>query len=168
MQTDIRIARASDIDHLVAIEDAVFLTDRISRRSFNRLVSAGTAAVLVAESSTGLMGYCVVLFRRGSDAARLYSIATSSGREGAGFGSALLGAAEGAARGRGSRSLRLEVRADNQRARALYERSGYRRIGDVPGYYADGTAAFRYVKQLQEEDGESRAGSRPGRERRSG
>ena len=49
MQTDIRIARASDIDHLVAIEDAVFLTDRISRRSFNRLVSAGTAAVLVAE-----------------------------------------------------------------------------------------------------------------------
>ena len=161
MQTDIRIARASDIDHLVAIEDAVFLTDRISRRSFNRLVSAGTAAVLVAESSTGLMGYCVVLFRRGSDAARLYSIATSSGREGAGFGSALLGAAEGAARG-------LEVRADNQRARALYERSGYRRIGDVPGYYADGTAAFRFVKQLQEEDGESRAGSRSGRERRSG
>jgi ribosomal protein S18 acetylase RimI-like enzyme len=40
------------------------------------------------------------------------------------------------------------VRADNDRARELYERNGYHRIGEVPGYYADGATAFRYQKQL--------------------
>src|SRR5262245_19388542 len=141
MPADIRAARASDIDALVAIENTVFETDRMSRRSFRRLIGADAAVLLVAESSGRISGYCVVLFRRGSKSARLYSLATGAGREGAGIGGALLGAAEQTARDRGCRSLRLEVRADNDRARALYERSGYTRIGDVADYYADGATA---------------------------
>src|SRR5262249_992247 len=143
MPADIRAARASDIDALVAIENAVFETDRMSRRSFRRLVGADTATLLVAESPGGIAGYCAVLFRPGSSGARLYSIAAGAGREGAGIGGALLGAAERTARDRGCVSLRLEVRADNDRARALYEKSGYSRIGYVAGYYADGATAFR-------------------------
>jgi [ribosomal protein S18]-alanine N-acetyltransferase len=167
MPADIRTARASDIDALVAIENTVFEADRISRRSFRRLIDADTATLLVAESSIGIAGYCVVLFRRGSAKARLYSIAAGAGSEGAGVGGALLSAAERTARDRGCRLLRLEVRADNNRARALYERRGYSRTGDVPGYYADGATALRYLKEFPDDGADAHPGDRAGRERRS-
>jgi [ribosomal protein S18]-alanine N-acetyltransferase len=108
-----------------------------------------------------------VLFRRGSTGARLYSIAAAAGSEGAGVGGTLLSAAEYAAQGRGCRSLRLEVRADNDRARALYERNGYSRVGDVPGYYADGATALRYLKQLSEDGAEVHTGNGSVPERRT-
>lgn len=147
MPADIRTARMSDIDALVAIENAVFEGDRISRKSFRHLVGASTAAVLVAESAGAPAGYAVVLFRKGSTGARLYSIAAKP--HGGGKGRALLAAAEQVALKRRRHSLRLEVRDDNARARALYERNGYRRIGEMPRYYADGATALRYEKPLE-------------------
>jgi ribosomal-protein-alanine acetyltransferase len=151
MPADIRTARVSDIDALVAIENAAFETDRISRKSFRHIVATGTAAVLVAESAGKVAGYGIVLFRRGNTCARLYSIAIAPGSGGAGYGRALLEAAERIARVRGCQALRLEVRDDNDRARALYERSGYRRIGEIAGYYGDGATAFRYEKPLRQD-----------------
>lgn len=149
MHGDIRTARVSDIDGLVATENAVFETDRISRKSFRRLLRVDTAAVLVAAPDDEVAGYCVVLFRRGSTAARLYSIAIGAGREGRGLGRALLLAAESSAIARGCQLLRLEVRDGNRRAITLYERSGYRKTGQIPGYYADGVTALRYEKALR-------------------
>lgn len=146
MPADIRTARASDVDDLAAIENAVFEGDRISRESFRRLVGRKTATVLVVQRGRSLAGYCVVLFRAGSRIARLYSIAAASGT--AGVGRPLLDAAEKAAVSRGGERLRLEVRTDNVRAIGLYEKSGYRWIGEVAGYYADGATALRYEKQL--------------------
>ena len=151
MPADVRPARVSDIDALVAIENAVFVADRISRKSFRHLAGASTAAVLIADAGGKVAGYCVVLFRKGNVAARLYSIAVAP-EGGPGQGRALLAAAERAAQGRGCTALRLEVRDDNDRARILYEKNGYRRIGEVPGYYADGAIAFRYEKSLVDED----------------
>ncbi|MGI6852870.1 GNAT family N-acetyltransferase [Mesorhizobium sp. 1B3] len=147
MKVDIRPASESDADALVAIENESFKTDRISRRSFQRLLGRGSCALLVARSEIGLLGYCLVLFREGASAARLYSIAVN-GAGGAGLGRALLQAAEQAALLRGKKRLRLEVREDNNRARHLYERNGYRYIGTKQDYYADGMPALRYEKQL--------------------
>lgn len=147
MKVDIRPARESDADALVAIENASFETDRISRRSFRRLLGRRSCALLVARSESGLLGYCLVLFREGASVARLYSIAVN-GAGGAGLGRALLQAAEQAAVRRGQERLRLEVRQDNSRARRLYERSGYRCIGTKHEYYADGMPALHYEKQL--------------------
>jgi ribosomal protein S18 acetylase RimI-like enzyme len=147
MTVDIRPARESDADALVAIENASFDTDRISRRSFRRLVGGRSCSLLVARSEIGLVGYCLVLFRDGTSVARLYSIAVN-GAGGLGLGRSLLQAAEQAALRRRQRRLRLEVREDNRRARDLYERNGYRYIGTKQDYYADGMAALRYEKQL--------------------
>ena len=61
----------------LAIENAVFETDRISRRSFRQLIERETAETLVAESDGRVAGYAMVLFRKGSGVARLYSIATA-------------------------------------------------------------------------------------------
>lgn len=151
MAADIRPARASDVDALLAIENAVFQTDRLSRRSFRRLIAGPSANVLVAEVGRRVVGYCVTLFRAKSPVARLYSVATAPGLSGQGIGRALIETAERQAVKRGRRSLRLEVREDNRRAIAIYEQTGFRPIGREPGYYNDGMAAIRLEKHLSGE-----------------
>lgn len=146
MSAVIRPAAPSDLAAILDIENAAFLADRISRRGLRAMISSASAAVLVAAEDGSLRGYCAVLFRAGSRNARLYSIAVAPGQRG--VGRPLLAAVEGAAQARGAVELRLEVRADNARAMALYERSGYRLFDRIPGYYADGATALRYAKPL--------------------
>lgn len=146
MSLKIRTARASDLDALAAMEEAVFDADRISRRSWRTLLARPTAAVLVAEDDAHFAGCCVILFRAGSGVSRLYSIAAAPG--GSGVGRALLAEAESLSARRGAKTMRLEVREDNLRAIRLYEKSGYSRFGRKPDYYADGAAALRFEKPL--------------------
>ena len=144
-----RAARAGDLDHLERLERAVFAGDRLSRRSLRRYIDAPTTRLLVADGPRGaLSGYALIAFRQGSTLARLYSIAVDRAAAGAGLGRALLAAAEAAARTRGCRALRLEVRADNARAITLYARNGYIRFGEIDDYYEDGAAALRFEKAL--------------------
>lgn len=148
MAADIRPARASDVDALLAIENAVFQTDRLSRRSIRRLIGSPSAVALAAWSGGHISGYCILLLREGSSAARLYSIATAPAFAGTGIGRALIDAAEGAAAKRGRRSLRLEVREDNLRALAVYKQAGFVVTGSRPDYYQDGMSAIRMEKPL--------------------
>lgn len=148
MAADIRPARASDVDALLAIETAVFQGDRLSRRSFLRLISRPSATVLVGQVGDNVAGYCIVLFRAGSGTARLYSISTAADMSGRGIGRVLIEAAERAAIKRDRRCLRLEVREDNTRAIAIYERAGFRTIGSKPDYYQDGMTAILMEKVL--------------------
>jgi ribosomal protein S18 acetylase RimI-like enzyme len=142
-------ARAQDLDALVALERRVFTTDHISRRSFRALIASPTASLIIAERNDQFAGYALVLFRRGTSVARLYSIAVVPGLAGRGIGIALLAAAEHAARTRRRTAMRLEVEDTNARAIRFYERAGYRRRGRQPSYYEDGTAALRYEKPLR-------------------
>ncbi|TIS30252.1 GNAT family N-acetyltransferase, partial [Mesorhizobium sp.] len=72
--------------------------------------------MLVAEIDGRIAGYAVVLFRKGSGVARLYSIATGPLFGGLGIGRMLLKRAEEAAFEHNRMMLRLEVREDNSRA----------------------------------------------------
>ncbi|MDP3898056.1 MAG: GNAT family N-acetyltransferase/peptidase C39 family protein [Mesorhizobium sp.] len=149
MPAAIRPARATDIEALVRIENAVFDTDRISRRSFRQLIDRDTAETLVAEIDGAVVGYCIVLFRRGSAVARLYSIAIAASHAGAGVGKQLLEKAENMAFEHDRIILRLEVREDNARAIRVYEKNGYRKIGREENYYEDGQPALRYERMLR-------------------
>lgn len=144
----VRPARATDLDALVALEGRCFDSDRLSRRSFRRLLGGDTSACLVADDSGSVVGYALLLFRRETALARLYSIAVDPERRGAGIGAALIAAAESAAFERGRVYLRLEVRVDNDPAIELYGRLGYRRIGRYPDYYEDHADALRFEKRL--------------------
>lgn len=149
MPIAIRPARATDVDALVAIENRAFATDRISRRSFRTLLERDTVVTLIADVKGQAVGYCMVLFRKGSGVARLYSLAALPDAGEKGVGRTLLNAAEQAAYDRERLLLRLEVREDGQRAIALYERNAYRRIGREADYYEDGASALRYEKILR-------------------
>jgi ribosomal protein S18 acetylase RimI-like enzyme len=131
------------------IEAQAFETDRLNAQSLRNLIKNDTASVIVAESTPGgLAGYCVVLFRKGTAVARLYSMATDTRVRGTGVARALMGAMEADAKERGSLFLRLEVRPDNAAAIRLYESFGYKPFGRHFQYYEDDTDALRYEKSL--------------------
>ena len=145
----VRRAELSDLDDLVALEEQSFAGDRLSRAQYRRHLDSESALVLVASANHRyFLGTAVVFFRKGSGVARLYSIATRAEARGKGVGSALIEAAEQAARRKRRHALRLEVRTDNAAAIRLYERLGYERIGHYAGYYEDGADAWRYEKAL--------------------
>ena len=144
----IRLARLADLDAVEAIEWSVFDSDQLSRASLRRYVSVPSAAMIVAQEGTEITGYALVGFRKGSKIGRLYSIAVDKARAGRGAGRALLEASEAAATSRHCTSFALEVRADNPRAIALYEKNGYAMLGREDEWYEDGGAALRFEKKL--------------------
>lgn len=78
-----------------------------------------------------LLGYAGIMLA--GDLADLHTIGTR--REGEGIGRALLAWCEEQARRGGAERMLLEVREDNDRARAVYAAAGYREIGRRRGYY---------------------------------
>jgi ribosomal protein S18 acetylase RimI-like enzyme len=136
------------LDALIALESRAFAYDRLARRSFTHLLHADSSSLTVAETNGVLSGYALVLFRRHSKIARLYSLAVHPENEGRALGSALLSAAEQAAVRRRASAMRLEVKPGNQRAMKLYWKSGYRQIAELGGYYGDGSSALRLEKAL--------------------
>lgn len=141
-------ARPQDLAPLLALEEAAFPGDRMSRRALARNIQSPTLAFLVAWENEVLLGHALIAFRKGSTLARLYSLAVRPGATGRGLGRKLLAAGEASAQSRGADRLRLEVRADNDAAIRLYETSGYALFARIPDYYEDGEAALRYEKPL--------------------
>lgn len=85
----------------------------------------------VAEQNGEIVGYAGIMLA--GDAADIHTIGTS--RPGRGIGQSLLAWLEQAARDDGAERLLLEVRADNDRARAFYDRAGFSELGVRRGYY---------------------------------
>ena len=78
----------------------------------------------------------MVLWRLAGDEAEILTIAVLPPWRGAGLGRRLLDAAVAACRREKAGALFLEVAADNTTAQALYQRTGFARVGTRKGYYA--------------------------------
>jgi ribosomal protein S18 acetylase RimI-like enzyme len=144
----IRPANLHDIEDLVEIENLCFDTDRLSRRNFRYLLTKANATTLVDERSGLICGGAVILFNSGTSLARLYSIATHPDYRNHSIGKNLVKAAEASALERDCAYMRLEIRQDNAASIALFENTGYRRIGIHADYYEDNVDALRYEKML--------------------
>ncbi|MBW8464652.1 peptidase C39 family protein [Acidovorax sp.] len=142
------MAGPADLPALEQLENAAFCSDRISRRSWGRLLLSPSAQVLVVRSGQALGGACVVLRREGSSVARLYSIAVAPAMQRAGVARGLLAAAIHGARDAGCAVLRLESRAGNVAAHRLFARHGFVHTGCKAAYYADGEQALCFQKDL--------------------
>lgn len=147
-QIEIRPAKKSDLDFLEEIEDACFTSDNLSRRSFQRFIRPGSHELLVAHINGEIVGYVLVLYRAGTSLARLYSIAVSPRQQGKGIAKQLMQSAEQAARDHHCAYMRLEVNVSNDSAIALYQKLGYHKMKNIPGYYDDGSDALRMEKRI--------------------
>lgn len=132
---------------LVKLEER-FPTDRLSRASLRHLLRHGRASVWVAEQADGLAGNAVVLYRRGTSLARLYSLIVRPDYQRRGIARALLATVESEAGDRGCRVMQLEVRPDNLAAIRLYRKEGYTVTATAGNFYEDGSDALRMRKHL--------------------
>lgn len=144
----IRPAGLADLDALIALENASFASDRLTRRQFRYMLTKARADTLVAEEGATLLGYVLLLYSRATSVARIYSIAVAAEARGRGVGRALVAAAEATAWGKERAYLRLEIRRDNLPSQRLFEACGYRRFGVLSDYYEDHMEALRYEKSL--------------------
>jgi [ribosomal protein S18]-alanine N-acetyltransferase len=144
----LRPSRATDLDALLDLERQAFTADRLSRRSLRHFLASPRATLIVAETTGKLAGCALLLYRRGSKLARLYSIAIAAEFHRRGLARSLLAAAEETAIRRGRRVMRIEVREDNAGAISLYQKSGYRLFGRHRSYYDDRADALRFEKPL--------------------
>ena len=144
--TTVRKAAAIDIEELLRLEALAFQGDRLSRRSFKRWIKHKGCVFLVSDNQGVLEGYILVIQRRGTRLARLYSLAVDPACRGQGLASRLIELAEQAARDAGSLYMRLEVAGNNAAAITLYQKLGYTQFGLYQGYYEDHSDALRMEK----------------------
>ena len=145
----LRRGRLADLDALLALERDFFTADHvISRRSFRNFSTSPRSALIVADVDGKVAGCALVNYRQGSRRGRLYTISVGREFQRRGIARQLMAAAEASARRRGCRFMRLEVRADDAGAIALYESSGYARFGRRRRYYDKRIDALRLEKSL--------------------
>ncbi|TYK64524.1 GNAT family N-acetyltransferase/peptidase C39 family protein [Colwellia echini] len=150
-----RIATEQDLPSLVALENACFELDKLSKRSLRHWIRAPHGILIVAEqvqanrqADIQLMGYGLVWCHKGTHLARLYSLAVSPLFRGQNIASAILATLEAETLARHHYFLRLEVAQNNGNAIKLYERLDYRIFGEYSDYYEDHSDAYRMQKQL--------------------
>jgi ribosomal-protein-alanine N-acetyltransferase len=102
--------------------------------------------VLAARDRRRLVGFAIMEFY--DVHAHLALLAVQTGYQRQGVGRALIEWLESSARTAGIFSIRLELRASNDAARAFYERLGYREAGRKQGYYDGREDALRMLRDL--------------------
>lgn len=144
----VRRADGRDAAAILALE-AHFPGDRLRAASVRHLLRTPSAAVWVAVRRGEILGALILLTRRRSRFARIYSLVVSPQARGEGLGARLVTAAERHARQHGCAAMSLEVRADNAAARTLYARLGYDEHAELDDYYDDGAPGLRLRRALR-------------------
>lgn len=152
---DIRSAELEDVPALFALEQSCFDTDRISVRSFRRFIKDKRSDLFLAEQDGQLAGYFLLIYRRGTSLARLYSLAVNACFRKQGIAEFLMQHAERVAAERNCVLLRLEVRYDNAAAIKLYHKLNYHEFAVKHDFYEDHSDAICMQKQIIQFDTDS-------------
>lgn len=128
-----RRMRREDVETVVAIERASFASPWSEATFLALLDRDGLELWVLDRVDAGVVAYAVVWCIL--DQGELANIAVASEYRGKGYGSRLLSKVLDVARGRGVKSMYLEVRASNAGAAALYRRFGFEKVGVRPRYY---------------------------------
>jgi [ribosomal protein S18]-alanine N-acetyltransferase len=152
MNVGIRRVEADDVPYIVAIERAAF-SDPWAAQSFEEALDHPAIHFACASSGAGdVLGYVVAWFV--ADQGEIANLAVAPSGWGAGIGRALLQHALDEGERRGAEAVFLEVRDSNERARRLYESSGFEEIGRRRRYYnkpvEDAIVLRRTLKELNE------------------
>lgn len=119
------------LDAVVAIEQRAY-EHPWTRGNFADSLRAGYQAQMLCAGDV-VLGYFVAM--RGVDEVHLLNITVDPDYQGQGWGRVLLDALALWSRSVGTEWLWLEVRTSNLRAQRIYERYGFRRVGERRSYY---------------------------------
>jgi [ribosomal protein S18]-alanine N-acetyltransferase len=93
-----------------------------------------------------LVGF--IMSRMAADEAEILSVAIAPARRGRGLSRPLLDFHLRSLAGRGAKAVFLEVDEQNEPARRLYARAGFREVGRRQGYYQSGATALVLRRDL--------------------
>lgn len=130
----LREMRVSDVDQVLEIERASFVSPWKSEHFLHELRENRWAVNLVVEQYGHVVGYACLWCIH--DELKINNIAVLDDRRRCGVGRWLLLCLLGEAIARGCSSATLEVRPSNTAAVALYRSHGFVEIGRRKGYYA--------------------------------
>ncbi|MCJ0765877.1 ribosomal protein S18-alanine N-acetyltransferase [Variovorax terrae] len=119
------------LDEVAAIEQTAY-AHPWSRGNFADSLRSGYQAQLLTAGEQ-ILGYFVAM--KGVDEVHLLNITVVPASQAQGWGRVMLDALSIWSRGQGAQWLWLEVRVSNQRALQIYERHGFRRVGERKNYY---------------------------------
>jgi len=142
--------RQRDLDPILEIETAAFGADAYDRNLFAEYTRECGGLFLVAKRGNRVCAYSITAIAPGSvrNRAELVSVAVAPAFLGKGAASALMDSTLRRLRRRGVARLGLMVKVTNQRARAFYEKHGFRKVRRVAGYYEDGADGLSMAKDL--------------------
>jgi ribosomal-protein-alanine N-acetyltransferase len=121
----------SRLDEVVAIERAAY-EHPWTRGNFSDSLRSGYQAQLLCAGDS-ILGYFVAM--KGVDEVHLLNVTVDPQFQRQGWSRLLLDALVLWSRGQGAQWLWLEVRVGNARAQQVYERYGFRRVGERRNYY---------------------------------
>ncbi|MDP9392787.1 MAG: ribosomal protein S18-alanine N-acetyltransferase [Actinomycetota bacterium] len=134
MSVSLRRMRWWDVETVLPAERELFGHDAWSAETFwSELGRPDTRSYVVAEEDGDVVGYAGLLAVGAT--ADVQTVAVVPGSRGRGIGRRLVTALLDRATGQGCTEVLLEVRADNDSARGLYESLGFERIAVRRGYY---------------------------------
>ncbi len=87
----IRKTRISDLDGIVALENRSFKFDLFTRQQYHYLIARANATAFVLLVGKTIAGSAIILWRKGSTKAHLYTIAVDPRFQGRGLGSQIVG-----------------------------------------------------------------------------
>lgn len=157
----IRRADRADVPSIVSIESSSFPSkhERFSSRQVRGLIENPRASVMVAELDGRVVGYAVSLIRAHKRwrSGRVYGVAVEPRLIGRGIGRTLVRSTLEQLAALDIARVYLEVRADNERAIALYRSFGFAEIANLADYYGVGVPGIRMrrVTPMEQELGGS-------------
>lgn len=122
----------ADVDAVMAVEVAAYAFPW-SRGNFIDSLAAGYPARVLRVSGDAVLGYFVAM--PGVGEMHLLNITVAPEVQGRGHARTLIDALTVLCHAHGARDLWLEVRAGNDRARAMYAHLGFTQVGVRKGYY---------------------------------
>ena len=133
LPADVREARPGDEAELARLcgQLGFPMTEREAVQQLAVIAGHADHALFVAASPVGLAGWLQISVRRMFETpatAEIAALVVDEDRRGGGIGRLLVAAAEGWARGRGCRTIRVRSNVLSQRAHHFYEREGYERV----------------------------------------
>ena len=137
----------TDVRALAALERDLFAHDAWPEPTWwAELAGRPRRDYVVLTDADGILGYAGL--DHGGDVADVMTVAVTPRAQGRGVGGRLLDELEHRARSRGAASVLLEVRADNDAARRLYERAGFAVLSTRRRYYQPGDVDALVMRKL--------------------
>ncbi len=153
MTVEVEPATTRTIEELLRIERECFTAEAYTREHILRLLKSPNAVTFLARIDSDVAGFVIGMVegRGTTKIGHIVTIDVAVKHRRKGIGLALLKEMERAFMKRNIGVVYLEVRADNQAARELYRKRGYKETKELENYYSSGVNALRLVKDFKHE-----------------